>query len=231
MPGWSRYERNKARIAVLVSGGGTNLEALLERPEAAGQLGGGEIVAGPAPARRGPSPWSGRRSAGACPASACPGRPSLGQRSQFEAGACVEEAGRPSGWTWWCWPGSCHILSGGVRGGAGRTAIVNVHPALIPAFCGAGAYGLQVHEAGPGRRGVKVTGATVHSGERRARTAAAIVLQKAVAVRAGDTPEALQRRVMEEAEWVLLPQCRGAASARGGSLWRGAPDTSRRFDP
>ena len=82
--------------------------------------------------------------------------------------------------------------------------MINIHPSLIPAFCGEGYYGLHVHEAALAR-GVKVTGATVHfvneipdGGE--------IILQKAVEVRPGDTPESLQRRVMEEAEWELLPQ-------------------------
>ena len=82
--------------------------------------------------------------------------------------------------------------------------ILNVHPSLIPAFCGKGYYGLRVHEEAL-RRGVKVTGATVHfvneipdGGE--------ILLQKAVDVLPGDTPEQLQRRVMEQAEWILLPQ-------------------------
>ena len=82
--------------------------------------------------------------------------------------------------------------------------ILNVHPSLIPSFCGAGFYGLKVHEAAL-KRGVKVTGATVHfvneipdGGE--------IIAQKAVEIRPGDTPEILQRRVMEQAEWILLPQ-------------------------
>ena len=82
--------------------------------------------------------------------------------------------------------------------------IVNVHPSLIPAFCGKGFYGLRVHEAALAR-GVKLTGATVHfvneipdGGE--------ILLQKAVEVQPGDTPETLQRRVMEQAEWILLPR-------------------------
>ncbi len=90
--------------------------------------------------------------------------------------------------------------------------ILNVHPALIPAFCGKGMYGLHVHEAAL-QKGVKVTGATVHfvneipdGGE--------ILLQKAVEVLPGDTPETLQRRVMEQAEWQLLPQAAELVSAR-----------------
>ena len=90
--------------------------------------------------------------------------------------------------------------------------ILNIHPSLIPSFCGRGFYGLRVHEAAL-ERGVKLTGATVHfvneipdGGE--------ILLQKAVAVHEGDTPETLQRRVMEEAEWVLLPQAAELAARR-----------------
>lgn len=85
-----------------------------------------------------------------------------------------------------------------------RNRIINIHPSLIPSFCGKGFYGLHVHEAALAR-GVKVTGATVHyvneipdGGE--------IILQKAVNVEAGDTPEVLQKRVMEQAEWILLPK-------------------------
>lgn len=82
--------------------------------------------------------------------------------------------------------------------------VINVHPSLIPSFCGTGFYGLKVHEAAL-RRGVKLTGATVHFVNEET-DGGPILLQKAVEVRDGDTPEILQRRVMEEAEWVLLPQ-------------------------
>lgn len=82
--------------------------------------------------------------------------------------------------------------------------IINVHPSLIPSFCGVGYYGLKVHEAALAR-GVKVTGATVHFVDSGMDTGP-ILLQKAVEVQDGDTPEALQRRVMEQAEWKLLPQ-------------------------
>lgn len=85
-----------------------------------------------------------------------------------------------------------------------RNRIINVHPSLIPSFCGKGYYGLKVHEAALAR-GVKVTGATVHYVDEGMDTGP-ILLQKAVEVREGDTPEALQRRVMEEAEWLILPQ-------------------------
>lgn len=83
--------------------------------------------------------------------------------------------------------------------------IINIHPSLIPSFCGTGYYGLKVHE-GVIARGVKVTGATVHFVDEGTDTGP-IIMQKAVAVQEDDTPEVLQRRVMEEAEWVILPWC------------------------
>ncbi|NBK91572.1 phosphoribosylglycinamide formyltransferase [bacterium 1XD21-13] len=82
--------------------------------------------------------------------------------------------------------------------------MINIHPSLIPSFCGTGFYGLKVHEEAL-KRGVKVTGATVHFVDEGTDTGP-ILLQKAVEVREGDTPEILQRRVMEEAEWILLPK-------------------------
>ncbi len=82
--------------------------------------------------------------------------------------------------------------------------IINVHPSLIPSFCGVGYYGLKVHEAVL-RRGVKITGATVHFVDKGMDTGP-IIMQKAVAVESGDTPEQLQYRVMEEAEWIILPK-------------------------
>ncbi|MBO6267804.1 MAG: phosphoribosylglycinamide formyltransferase [Clostridium sp.] len=85
-----------------------------------------------------------------------------------------------------------------------RNRIINIHPSLIPSFCGVGFYGLKVHEKAL-ERGVKVTGATVHYVDEGTDTGP-ILLQKAVEVKPGDTPEVLQRRVMEEAEWILLPQ-------------------------
>ncbi len=82
--------------------------------------------------------------------------------------------------------------------------IINIHPSLIPSFCGKGYYGLKVHE-GALKRGVKITGATVHFVDEGTDTGP-IILQKAVEVKEGDTPEILQKRVMEEAEWVILPK-------------------------
>ncbi len=85
-----------------------------------------------------------------------------------------------------------------------RNRIVNIHPSLIPSFCGTGFYGLKVHEAAL-ERGVKVVGATVHFVDEGTDTGP-IILQKAVEVEAGDTPEILQKRVMEQAEWKILPR-------------------------
>lgn len=85
-----------------------------------------------------------------------------------------------------------------------RGRIINIHPSLIPSFCGVGYYGLKVHEAAL-KRGVKVTGATVHYVD-EGMDSGPIILQKAVEVKSGDTPKSLQQRVMEEAEWVILPQ-------------------------
>ena len=85
-----------------------------------------------------------------------------------------------------------------------RNKIINIHPSLIPSFCGVGYYGLKVHEAALAR-GVKLTGATVHYVD-EGMDSGPIILQKAVEVKEGDTPQTLQRRVMEEAEWKILPQ-------------------------
>lgn len=102
-----------------------------------------------------------------------------------------------------------------------RNKIINIHPSLIPSFCGVGYYGLKVHEAALAR-GVKVTGATVHF-VNNVCDGGPIILQHAVGVREGDTPEVLQRRVMEEAEWKLLPKavalfCEGRLSVEGGTV-------------
>ena len=91
-----------------------------------------------------------------------------------------------------------------------KNRIINIHPSLIPSFCGKGYYGLKVHEAVL-RRGVKVTGATVHFVDEGIDTGR-ILLQKAVEVKEGDTPEILQKRVMEEAEWIILPKAIGMIS-------------------
>ena len=101
--------------------------------------------------------------------------------------------------------------------------IINVHPSLIPSFCGEGYYGLRVHEAALAK-GVKVTGATVHFVSEVV-DGGAIIAQKAVGVEDGDTPETLQKRVMEQAEWILLPQavsdfCAGRLQVQGAWVAR-----------
>ena len=103
-----------------------------------------------------------------------------------------------------------------------RNRIINIHPSLIPSFCGTGYYGLKVHE-GVLSRGVKVTGATVHFVDEGTDTGP-ILLQKAVLVKQGDTPKELQQRVMEEAEWIILPEAidliaQGKVTVRDGQAW------------
>ena len=187
---------NKARIAVLVSGGGTNLEALLNAQET-GALPHGEIVL---VLSSNPEAYAleraKRRGVPAIPLS----RKQLGQEP-FEA--ALMEALTQYRVDLVVLAGFLSILSADfVLRWPDR--IVNVHPSLIPAFCGKGYYGLKVHEAAL-RRGVRVTGATVHL-VNEIPDGGRILLQKAVDILPGDTPETLQRRVMEQAEWVLLPQ-------------------------
>ena len=187
---------NKARVAVLVSGGGTNLEALFNA-QAAGDLPHGEIVL---VLSSNPGAFAleraKRRGVPAIPLS----WKQLGQEP-FEA--ALMKALTQYRVDLVVLAGFLSILSENfVRRWPDR--IVNVHPSLIPAFCGKGYYGLKVHEAAL-RRGVKVTGATVHL-VNEIPDGGRILLQKAVEVQPGDTPETLQRRVMEQAEWVLLPQ-------------------------
>ena len=202
------------RIAVLVSGGGTNLQALIDAQKA-GQLGGGEIVA----------VLSSKEGAYALERAAKAGIPGfvLPRKSFPDNGAMtranVDEL-QSLQVDLVALAGFLHILTGEIVA-AYPNAILNVHPALIPSFCGAGAYGLHVHEQALAY-GVKVTGATVHFVNEEP-DGGPIVLQKAVPVREGDTPEALQRRVMEEAEWQILPQavalfCQGRLTVEGRTV-------------
>ena len=185
------------RIAVLVSGGGTNLQALIDAQQA-GKLQGGEIVA----------VLSSKAGAYALERAAKAGIPGyVVARKDFDSNqamtlALVEKLKELS-IDLVVLAGFLHILTSEMVA-AYPDAILNVHPALIPSFCGKGAYGLHVHEMALAY-GVKVTGATVHLVTEEP-DGGPIVLQKAVAVREGDTPEILQRRVMEEAEWIILPQ-------------------------
>ena len=181
----------KAKIAVLVSGGGTNLQALLDA-EQTGVLCSGEIVL---VVSNNTKAFALERAARAGVETAVLKGPS------FEAD--LQLLLQQRGIDLIILAGFMRILSEAFTS-AWPNRILNVHPSLIPAFCGKGYYGLRVHEEAL-RRGVKVTGATVHfvneipdGGE--------IILQKAVDVLPGDTPATLQRRVMEQAEWILLPE-------------------------
>ena len=186
----------KARIAVLVSGGGTNLEALFKAQEA-GKIPHGEIVVVLSSAA-GAYALERARNHGV-PGFAVPRKGST--QEAFEAGLtdklCAYQADMI------VLAGFLSILSEDfVKRWPDR--ILNVHPSLIPAFCGKGYYGLKVHEVALAR-GVKVTGATVHL-VNEIPDGGRILLQKAVEIQPGDTPEVLQRRVMEQAEWILLPE-------------------------
>ena len=194
----------KTKIAVLVSGGGTNLQALIDAQKA-GTLCSGEIAL----------VVSNNAKAYALERAKQAGIPTkvllkkeLGGQEGFEQALCktLEEAGIGL----IVLAGFMSILTEHFTARYPRR-IINVHPSLIPSFCGAGFYGLKVHEAALAK-GVRVTGATIHfvneipdGGE--------IIAQKAVEVLPGDTPEVLQRRVMEQAEWVLLPRAVEQVSA------------------
>ena len=191
----------KARIAVLVSGGGTNLQALLDAQNA-GKLRSGEIVF---VVSNNPDAYAIQRARRA-------GVESMvisGSELTFESALLSTLARHEIDII--VLAGFMRILSENViRQYEGR--IVNVHPSLIPSFCGEGFYGLKVHEQALAR-GVKVTGATVHI-VNEIPDGGPILLQKAVEVQPGDTPEVLQKRVMEQAEWVLLPRAVEMLSAQ-----------------
>ena len=185
------------RVAVLVSGGGTNLQALIDA-QARGALHSGRIAL-VVSSKPGAYALERAKKAG-IPTVVC-ARKELGSQAAFEN--AIQAALTEHAIDVVVLAGFMSILSEAfTRRWPGR--IVNVHPALIPSFCGKGMYGLKVHEAALAR-GVKVTGATVHL-VNEVPDGGPILLQKAVEVLPGDTPETLQRRVMEQAEWVLLPQ-------------------------
>lgn len=186
----------KARIAVLVSGGGTNLQALLDA-ERAGQIPHGEIVL---VLSSKPGVFALERAARAGVPSVVCSRKDSPSGEAFEEGLLA--ALREARVDLVVLAGFLSILGERVIA-AYPDRIINVHPSLIPSFCGAGYYGLRVHEAALAY-GVRVTGATVHL-VNEIPDGGRILLQKAVEIRDGDTPETLQRRVMEEAEWQLLP--------------------------
>ena len=187
----------KTRIAVFVSGGGTNLQALIDA-QAEGKLPSGEIAL-VLSSKAGV--YALERAAAAGIPAVVVSRKEAGSQEAFEAGvlSALEEYGVEM----IVLAGFLSILSEDfTRRYADR--ILNVHPSLIPAFCGKGYYGLKVHEEALAK-GVKVTGATVHL-VNEIPDGGRILLQKAVEVEEGDTPEVLQRRVMEQAEWILLPR-------------------------
>lgn len=185
------------KIAVLVSGGGTNLQALIDAQKTVG-LGGGEITA----------------------------------VISSKEGACALERAKNAGIAGYVLPrknfdsnqamtvalvellrsleidlvvlAGCMVIFTEELVQAYPNAVMNVHPALIPSFCGEGYYGLRVHEAAL-KYGVKLSGATVHFVSEEC-DGGPIIAQKAVPVLNGDTPETLQKRIMEEAEWKLLPE-------------------------
>ncbi|MGM9640413.1 MAG: phosphoribosylglycinamide formyltransferase [Faecousia sp.] len=196
------------RIAVLVSGGGTNLQALLDAQGSV--LRSGQIALVVSNNR---DAYALERARKAGIATEVVLKKELGSQEAFEAR--LKEVLKHHNIDLIILAGFMTILTEGFTS-AYPKRILNVHPSLIPSFCGEGFYGLRVHEAAL-HYGVKVTGATVHfvneipdGGE--------IIAQKAVEIQPGDTPETLQRRVMEQAEWVLLPQAaeQVCASISGG---------------
>ena len=191
-----KANQKTARIAVFVSGGGTNLEHLLLAQEA-GQIPHGEIVL----------VCASNESAYALTRAANHGVPGVAvprkQMTQEAFEAVISEKLAEYDVDIIVLAGFLSILSADfVKQWPER--IINVHPSLIPSFCGKGMYGLKVHEAALAK-GVKVTGATVHL-VNEIPDGGRILLQKAVEILPNDTPEVLQRRVMEQAEWILLPQ-------------------------
>ena len=185
------------QIAVFVSGGGTNLQALIDA-EQAGRIHSGHLSLVVASK---PGVYALERAEKAGIPSVVVSRKDCAGQAEFEAKilAALEEHHIDM----IVLAGFLSILSADfTRRYPNR--ILNVHPALIPSFCGKGYYGLKVHEAALAY-GVKVTGATVHY-VNEIPDGGQILLQKAVEIQPGDTPETLQRRVMEQAEWILLPQ-------------------------
>lgn len=185
------------KVAVLVSGGGTNLQALLDA-SAAGKTPCADICL--VIASR-PDAYALTRAQNAGVATAVVRRRDFAQAEEFDA--ALLGVLREHGIELVVLAGFLSILGSSVIA-AYPERILNIHPSLIPSFCGAGFYGLKVHEAALAK-GVKVTGATVHF-VNEIPDGGRILLQKAVEVLDTDTPEALQQRVMQQAEWELLPR-------------------------
>ena len=198
-------------IVVLVSGGGTNLQALLDAQER-GEIRGGKIIAVISST---PGAFALERAKGANVPDYVVNRKDYDSREAF-TGALLDKLSELNA-DLIVLAGFLYILSPAfVERYENR--IINIHPALIPSFCGDGFYGLKVHEKAL-EYGVKLTGATVHFVSAEA-DAGPIILQKAVAIEEGDTAEILQKRVMEQAEWKLLPEavslfCQGRLHVEG----------------
>ena len=184
------------RVTVLISGSGTNLQAIIDRQKA-GTLGGANVCA---VISNNPKAYGLERARNAGIEALCISPRDFESRALWTEAMLAKLSELKT---------DLIVLAGYlvvlppemVEAYQGR--IINVHPSLIPSFCGTGFYGLKVHEEAL-KRGVKVTGATVHFVDSGTDTGP-IIAQKAVAVKEDDTPETLQRRVMEEAEWKLLP--------------------------
>ena len=187
----------KTKIAVFVSGGGTNLQALIDFQKAGG-LNDGEIVL---VVSSSPTAYALERAAKAGIASVTVSRKECGSQAEFEERivAALDRAGVEM----IVLAGFMSILSESFTKRY-ENRIINVHPSLIPSFCGKGMYGLKVHEAALSY-GVKVTGATVHF-VNEIPDGGKIIMQRAVEICDGDTAEVLQKRVMEQAEWDILPK-------------------------
>ena len=186
----------KAKIAVLVSGGGTNLQALIDA-EAKGVINSGEIAL---VISNSPDAYALERAQRAGIETAVVLKKELGSAEAFEQR--IKDLLSEHGIDLIILAGFMSILSENFTKAYPRR-IINVHPSLIPSFCGKGFYGLHVHEAALAY-GVKVTGATVHF-VNEVPDGGEIIMQKAVAIRENDTPETLQKRVMRLAEWKILP--------------------------
>lgn len=185
------------KIGVLVSGGGTNLQAIIDAVEN-GTITNTSIEF---VISNKPNAYALERAAKHGIAAQCISPKSYDTREAFHV--ALKEAIDSYGVDLIVLAGYLVILPESIIRSY-RNKIVNIHPSLIPSFCGDGFYGLKVHE-GVLNRGVKVTGATVHFVDEGTDTGP-IILQKAVEVQKGDTPEILQRRVMEQAEWIILPK-------------------------
>lgn len=185
------------KIAVLVSGGGTNLQAILES-ERRGENPNGKVTLVVASK---PGVYALERAASFGVSTAVVSRKDYASSEEFDA--ALLSVLQENGIELVVLAGFLSVLGPSVIA-AYPNRILNVHPSLIPSFCGPGFYGLRVHEAALAR-GVKVTGATVHF-VNEVCDGGPILLQKAVEIQPGDTPEVLQKRVMVEAEWKLLPK-------------------------